>query len=42
MLRSETIKVELTQIFKEYDREYFRDGFEYIAMLIKKIGQLQR
>ncbi len=36
MLRSATIKLELTQISQRYGRESFRDGFEYIAILIKK------
>ena len=42
MLRSETIKLGLTQISQRYRKESSRDGFEYIAILIKKIGQLQR
>ncbi|MGK7897381.1 MAG: hypothetical protein AB4372_28115, partial [Xenococcus sp. (in: cyanobacteria)] len=32
----------LTQISPRYGKESSRDGFEYIAILIKKIGQLQR
>ncbi len=35
MLRSETIKLELTQISQRYGRESFRDC-EYIAILMKK------
>ena len=37
MLRSETVKLGLTQISQRYRREFFRDGFEYITILIKKI-----
>ncbi len=42
MLRSETIKLGLTQISQRYGRESSRNGCEYIAILIKTIGQLNR
>ena len=42
MLRSENIELELTQISQIFGREPYRDGFEYIAILIKKIEQLLR
>ncbi len=42
MLRSETVKLGLTQISQRYGREFSRHGCEYIAILIEKIEQLQR
>ncbi len=37
MLRSDNIKLGLTKISQRYGRESFRDGFEDIAILIKKL-----
>ena len=42
MLRSEAIKLWLIKISQGYGRKSFRDGFEYIAILIRKIRQRQR
>ena len=42
MLHSETIKLGLTQISQRYGRKSSRDSFEYIAILIKTIRQLQQ